>query len=143
MKKTILTLVLMTGILSFNALAQLNIHQGYQAYIKGDYLVALRHLQPLAKDGEPYAQYVLGVMYATGKGVRRNDEIAIKWYRKSADQGFDDAQYAMGKMYKNARVVKRDYSQAIKWFKKAEKQGHKPAKFAIIALCENRAWICQ
>ena len=143
MKKTILTLLLVGCVWSFYTMAQPSVHQGYQAYLKGDYAVALHHLEPLAKDGEPYAQYVLGVMHAMGQGVRRNDEIALKWYRKSADQGFDDAQYAMGKMYKNARVVKRDYNEAIKWFKKAQQQGHKQAEVAISALCENRAWVCQ
>ena len=38
-----------------------------------------------AEQGE--AQYNLGVMYANGEGVAKDDEESVKWYRKAAEQG--------------------------------------------------------
>lgn len=129
--------------LSFDVMASPNIDKGFIAYNREDYQVALANFRPLAEDGEPYAQYVLGVMYAMGQGVTRNDEKAFALYQKSAKQGNADAQYAMGKMYKNARGVPRDYDKAVEWFKKAASQDHVKAKSALDALCESRTWVCQ
>jgi uncharacterized protein len=141
-RKTLLVLTVIAA-LSLDALAQPTVDAGFRAYQAQDYPVALSNLRPLAEDGDAYAQYVLGVMYAMGQGVTRNDDIAIVLYRKSANQGNADAQFAMGKMYKNARGVTRDYEQAVGWFKKAQKQGHKKAKAALDGLCESRTWVCQ
>ena len=38
------------------------------------------------------AQYNLGYMYETGRGVQQSDVEAVKWYRKAAKQGNLDAQ---------------------------------------------------
>ena len=43
----------------------------------------------LAKQGEAYAQYNLGLIYFKGEGVPKNDTEAVKWFRKAADQGHD------------------------------------------------------
>ncbi|MSR43556.1 MAG: hypothetical protein EXS19_05920, partial [Pedosphaera sp.] len=37
--------------------------------------------------GDASAQYNLGVMYANGLGVPKDEVEAVKWYRKAADQG--------------------------------------------------------
>ncbi|NRA82714.1 MAG: sel1 repeat family protein [Gammaproteobacteria bacterium] len=142
MNKLILLTFVTLSIFSFNLNANPTIEKGFRAYQDQDYIVALTNLRPLAEEGDAYAQYVLGVMYAMGQGVARNDDIAIKLYRKSADQGHADAQFAMGKMYKNARAVTRNYTTAIKWFRKAKAQEHPKATVALEALCEQRSWLC-
>src|SRR5215472_18681799 len=50
------------------------------AYAKGDYATALQLFRPLADQGMARAQTILGVMYATGQGVPKNDNEAMKWY---------------------------------------------------------------
>jgi len=45
---------------------------GMAAYNRGDYLPAIRLFRPLAEQGNPKAQSVLGVMYRKGQGVARN-----------------------------------------------------------------------
>ena len=143
MNKFVLFAVSLFVVVSFNLAAQPTIDKGFQAYRNQDYAVALTNFKPLASDGDAYAQYVLGVMYAMGHGVTRNDDIAIELYRKSAKQGNADAQYAMGKMYKNGRAIPRDYAIAVEWFRKAQAQDHRQATVALEALCEGRTWICQ
>ena len=59
---------------------------------RGDYRTELRLLQPLAEQGNAQAQYMLGELYAIGKGVPQDYVEAAKWFREAAEQGFLDAQ---------------------------------------------------
>ena len=55
-----------------------------------DYAIALGALRPLAENGDPAAQSMLGSMYALGLGLPQNFTESTNWYRKSAAQGFAD-----------------------------------------------------
>ena len=50
-------------------------------------------------------------------GVTKNDEEAVKWYRKAADQGFAAAQYNLGGMYYRGEGVAKDEVEAVKWYR--------------------------
>ena len=43
---------------------------GYKAWLKDEYAKALRHLTPLAEQGNANAQVNLGLMHQNGHGVR-------------------------------------------------------------------------
>lgn len=60
---------------------------GEKAYQRNDYGAALHEWQPLAKQGQAAAQYQLGLLYANGQGVPKDDAQARKWYEKAANQG--------------------------------------------------------
>jgi len=62
------------------------LEDGLAAYRRGDYATALSLLKPLAEQGDARAQAQLGIMYAEGKGVARDDSEALKWLRKAAEQ---------------------------------------------------------
>ena len=51
-----------------------------------------------AAQGNAAAQFNLGVMYENGRGVRRDDAEAVKWYRQAAAQGLAQAQFNLGVM---------------------------------------------
>ena len=42
--------------------------------------------------GKSQAQFNVGVVYARGLGVAKDEAEAVKWYRKAADQGHPRAQ---------------------------------------------------
>jgi hypothetical protein len=44
--------------------------------------------QKAAEQDLPSAQYSLGEVYESGRGVKADRKQALKWYRKSAKQGF-------------------------------------------------------
>ena len=44
-----------------------------------------KEVKASAEGGDRNAQNSLGVMYANGRGVPRDDVEAVKWYRKAAD----------------------------------------------------------
>ena len=77
------------------------------------------------------AQYNLGVMYANGQGVAKDESTAAEWYRKAAEQGDAEAQFNIGLMFVNGKGVPQSFSEALRWFRKAEAQGIEQATAAI------------
>lgn len=49
-----------------------------------------------AQQGYAAAQYVLGVCYENGFGVKQDKQKAIEWYTKAAEQGYPAAQCNLG-----------------------------------------------
>jgi hypothetical protein len=64
-----------------------------------DYVEAAEWYRLAAYQGNPTAQYLLGLLYCTGNGVPQDDAQAAKWYRLAADQGNVDALFNLGKIY--------------------------------------------
>ncbi|KPK46778.1 MAG: hypothetical protein AMS22_17630, partial [Thiotrichales bacterium SG8_50] len=52
-----------------------------------DVRAGVHWLRAAAVAGQPYAQYRLGDLYHTGKGVAKNEQQAVSWWRKAASQG--------------------------------------------------------
>ena len=73
-------------------------------------------------------QFNLGWMYANGSGLLKDDDEAVKWYRKAAEQGSAAAQSNLGLMYANGRGVLKDDSEAYRWYLKAANQGNSIAQ---------------
>lgn len=100
------------------------------AYRKGDYRVAARDLRVLAEKGEAKAQYRLGVLYDSGKGVKRDRAKAAHWYTKAAQQGFIPAQYNLAILYYNGQGVERDLVLAYAWLQVTIARGYRQAETA-------------
>lgn len=88
---------------------------GVDAYQKGDYVTAAKEWRPLAEQGDPAAQFNLGLLYLDGRGVPESPAEAANWFRRSAEQDYTEAQHNLGAMYASGQGVKRDYIQAYKW----------------------------
>ena len=56
-----------------------------------DYGRAMSLYCEAARRGDPRAFYGLGWMYLNGRGVARDDAIAVMWLRKAADRGIAQA----------------------------------------------------
>ncbi len=72
---------------------------GFEVTKSADFAGAPNEWRQMAEQGQPAAQYNLGIMYEYGRGVRQNDAEAAKWYRKASVQGVSVAQYKLGIMY--------------------------------------------
>jgi TPR repeat protein len=105
--------------------------KGWEAYSRGDYQVALEEWWPLASSGNAAAEFNLGLMYETGKGVAQDYAVAAKWYRKAAIHGSASAQNNLGYLYVRGRGVPRDFSKAIQWYRKAADQGYALAQLGL------------
>lgn len=54
-----------------------------------------------------------------GRGVARDEAVAVEWFRKSAEQGDATAQRVLGTMYADGRGVAQDETAAIEWYRKS------------------------
>lgn len=70
--------------LSIVSVAHAEYVDGVDALEKGDYAKAYKEFKTAAEQGNPAAQYNLGFMYETKKGVQQNYVEAAKHYRNAA-----------------------------------------------------------
>ncbi|WP_425537027.1 tetratricopeptide repeat protein, partial [Klebsiella pneumoniae] len=68
-----------------------------------------------AEAGDAKAQLIVGLVYATGEGVKQNKQTAVEWYRKAADQGDAKAQFLLGVAYATGEGVRQDNRTAVEW----------------------------
>ena len=92
--------IICLSLFSFSVFSQSdNYQKGLDYAKKGDYTNALKYYSKAANKGDDKAQFELGLMYQTGKGVTKNTPEAIKWWQQAANQGNVFAQYSLGVMY--------------------------------------------
>lgn len=80
-----------------------------------DVNMAVHWYQEAASQGFQEAQYILGVRFASGKGVEKSDVNAFVWIRYAAEQGHPASQCLLASMYYYGRGVFVDYAEAYKW----------------------------
>jgi hypothetical protein len=74
---------------------------------------SIDELRAKAEAGDTDAQNDLGLAYANGEGVRQDDAVAVRWYRKAAGQGYGKgygsdrakAEHNLKVMYADGRAV--------------------------------------
>ncbi len=109
---------------------------GEKAYQRNAYATALREWQPLANQGPAAAQYQLGLLYANGQGVPKDDAQARQWYEKAANQGHPLAQVNLGGLYNYGRGGSQDFRMAVRWYLRAANQGNNLAQQRLGLLYE-------
>lgn len=87
----------------------------------------------LAERGDAAAQYELGRMYQSGRGVTQDYRKAVDWYRHSAEQGYAPAERSLGGMYRGGYGgLPEDDAEAKKWYGKAAAQGDVLAEVGLL-----------
>jgi TPR repeat protein len=132
MAKTLILLLLALGVAQAqrSARAPQTVIELYAAAAEGD-KTALEQLRTLAEQGNSFLQYILGQMYAHGKGVPKDSAQAVAWYRKAAEQGEFFAWLPLGLMYDIGDGVPKDSAQAAQWYRKAADQGSPAAQYLL------------
>jgi TPR repeat protein len=87
--------------------------------------------QQSAEQGDAVSMFRLGVMYALGDGVEKDEAKSVEWYRRASELNFADAQYNLGVRYTLGRGVAKDEKRGIELYRKAAAQGHKEAIEAL------------
>jgi TPR repeat protein len=100
---------------------------GCEAHSREDYATALERWKPIAIQGHPTAQYLMGCLHDQGQRATQDDEEAVKWFRLAAEQGDPDAQFALGEKYLAGKGVPHDLRVAAKWYILADETGHQVA----------------
>ena len=63
------------------------------------HLFLFNSIRKKARRGKSYSQCVLADMYYNGIGCEKNNELAAKWYEKSAMKNNKRAQFRIAQMY--------------------------------------------
>ena len=119
----LLLIALVLSIVGLAAPAWADFEAGIDAYNRKDYTTALREWRPQAEQGNAHAQFTLGFLYETGRGVSQDHEKARHWYEKAAAQGDALAQVNLGNYYLNGIGLPQDYKMALHWISLAASQG--------------------
>ena len=94
-------------------------------------------LQRNAEQGIASAQYNLGLCYANGEGVEKDEHEAVKWYRNAASQGNTEAQFNLACCYNKGEGVVQNIERGMFWLKKAAEKSHAKAQFSLACCYEN------
>ena len=95
--------------------------------------------ESLAGEGQPEAQYRLGSLHRSGRGVPADDAKAAEWFLAAAKVGHPKAQYALGTLYQNGWGVEADRAEAVRWYRKAAERGHALAEVKLQEIREASA----
>ena len=118
------------GIVAYSALhaAHATALKGTQAFQRGKYEDALKFLKPAAESGDAGAMYVLGQMYASGRGIKKDEKLAADYFFKSAKLGNAAAQQSLGSALMLGEGITQDMVEALKWFIISARAGNKDAQ---------------
>ena len=111
--RSILVAVLFLGC----ATAHAEIETGRDLMDQQRYVEAMRELLPAARSGNADAEELIGVMYAMGLGVERDDVRAFEWYLRASLKGHPGAQSGVGWYYEIGRGMPApDLVRAYMWY---------------------------
>jgi len=83
----------------------------------GDFVLAMQELLPAAQSGNADAEELIGVLYAMGLGVERDDMRAFDWYLRASMKGHAGAQSGVGWYYEVGRGMPApDLIRAYTWY---------------------------
>ena len=99
MKKVVFTLMLLASF-CFSAYAETEPPQTFSE--------AMRWYKEAAKEGNPRAQFLLGLMYHNGIRVGRDLVEAERWYRAAALKGHSSAQLSLAVILHKGEISQAD-----------------------------------
>ena len=98
-------------------IAQADIEKARDLMETNNFKEAMLQLIPAARSGNADAEELIGVMYAMGLGVERDDIRAFEWYLRSAMKGHPGAQSGVGWYYEIGRGMPApDLIRAYMWY---------------------------
>lgn len=100
----------------FPKISHASLDSAMKAWAAGDYNGAAKLLKPRADEGNPEAQFNLGLYYFQGLGGDRNYAEAAKLFRGAAEQGHIMAANNLGAMNMDGRGIPRNLPEAWFWF---------------------------
>ena len=126
MKKFVYSLMLSS------ALFATNYEDGMKAYKAQDYDNAMKFFDAAGKkDNDVRSIRNLGIMYASGIGVKKDTNKAIKLLTKASNGGDAYAGYSLGNMYSIGDGVDKDFKEAALWFEKSANAGNMKSAYNL------------
>jgi hypothetical protein len=89
-----------------------------------NFSTAIGQLGELAQEGDPIAQFYVGISYLFGLGNKRNSFLGEHWLTKAASSGESNAQFVLGVLKWHGIFLHRGVQQALHWLNLAGKNQH-------------------
>ena len=102
--------------ISFALPARAEIEKGRDLMESHQFEAAMEELMPAARSGNADAEELIGVMYAMGLGVGRDDERAFEWYLRASMKGHPGAQSGIGWYFEVGRGTAVNLVRAYLWY---------------------------
>src|SRR3712207_2540369 len=107
--------------------ATATVKAGVEKYVAGDYKGALIEWLPYAARGDADALFNIGQLYKLGRGVPKDDAMAIDYYRKDAAKGHIPAASNLGTLlYRSG-----DKAAAVRFWQQAAAKGDARAQHML------------
>lgn len=134
--KPILIKCLLYGLMSFILASCQNTEpESIHLYKNKQYKQAIPLLKADANNGNAQAQFYLGKLYADGNILKKDEDEALIWYRKSARQNNGDAQYSIAQAYFYGHLgLEKDRKKAFDLYEKSAKSGNTDSQIKL-GLC--------
>jgi uncharacterized protein len=131
MKRCFALTLTIAFMLAATGAARAQLANGVELFDRGEFDTAAQVLTPLAKDGDPKAQYILGVMYLDKMVQPPSDTAAEELMIRSGEAGFEKAQAELARMYREGHGVKQDFGKSFFWVKKSAEAGDVGAQLQV------------
>lgn len=100
-------------------------------YLEKKYVEAIELYRQAAELGDAEAQYKLGKMLYSGKGVEKNTEEAIELFKLAAAQDYECAEFRLGAAYQLGWDIEKDEELAFYWYKRSAEHGNVKAMLYV------------
>lgn len=107
------------------------LRQAWTDYNIGKYGETIRLIKPLASQGNPRAQVMLGRCYENGLGVEQDMAVAAQWFQLAAEQKDPEAQLLLAYCYEVGAGVPKDPQQVMNLMTRAAEAGNAEAQFNL------------
>lgn len=96
--------------------------------VKKNYPIAFKLMQKGAKGHYGPAEFLLGIMYRRGHGIRKDTHKSMEWVERAAYKCIPQAQADMGRFFMSVKKPGvNELMNSIAWLKLASSNGHKTA----------------
>lgn len=110
--------------------------EAISAYQQKNYQLALQLSEPFAKSGCVECQFIMGRLYETGNGGKKDPLEAANWYKKAAEGGFNKARHNLALMYLSGRGVLKDPRAAAELLFAAASKGDGDSALVLAQMYE-------
>jgi hypothetical protein len=93
--------------------------------------ISFSEIEQKAEQGDPQAQFELGMRYRQGHDTVADPSAALEWFRKAAAQSNTEAMVQLPIMFGTGRGVTKNVAQAVSWFRQAAELGNASAQFNL------------
>lgn len=77
-----------------------------------------------AEQGHANAQFILSLLYGTGRGVDANADEAENWYQKATEQGRNEKEFDTNMLFRDCASARENIGLVVAWHEKMAYAGY-------------------